>query len=54
VRNLIAQPRVRVKVNRSWRSGTAVLMPEDDTRQRSRTLPHRWDAAIGRALATTR
>jgi deazaflavin-dependent oxidoreductase (nitroreductase family) len=53
VRNLMAQPRVRVKVNRSWRPGTAVLMPHDDTRQRSRTLPYRWDAAIGRALATT-
>jgi deazaflavin-dependent oxidoreductase (nitroreductase family) len=53
VLNLIAQPRVRVKVNRSWRCGTAVLLPGDDTRQRSRTLPYRWDAAIGRALATT-
>ncbi len=53
VRNLIAQPRVRVKVGRSWRSGTAVLMPGDDTGQRSRTLTYRWDAAVGRALATT-
>ena len=53
VRNLIAQPRVRVKVNGVWRSGTAVLLPDDDTARRSRTLPYRWDAAIGRVLATT-
>jgi len=53
VRNLTAQPRVRVKVGRTWRSGTAVLRPDDDTAQRSRTLPYQWDAAIGRALATT-
>jgi deazaflavin-dependent oxidoreductase (nitroreductase family) len=53
VRNLVAQPRVRVKVGRTWRSGTAVLLPGDDTRQRSRTLPYHWDAAIGRVLATT-
>ena len=53
VRNLIAEPRVRVKVGRTWRSGIAVPLPGDDTQQRSRTLPYRWDAAIGRALATT-
>ena len=53
VRNLIAQPRVRVKAGRSWRSGTAVPMPGDDTGQRSRALTHQWDAAVGRALATT-
>ena len=53
VRNLIAQPRVRVKVGRTWRSGTAVLLPGDDTMQRSRMLTYSWDAAIGRALATT-
>ena len=53
VRNLIAQPRVRVKAGGRWRSGIAVLLPDDDTQQRSRTLPYGWDAAIGRTLATT-
>jgi deazaflavin-dependent oxidoreductase (nitroreductase family) len=53
VRNLIAQPRVRVKIDRTWRSGTAVLLPGDDTLRRSRALRYRRDAAIGRTLATT-
>jgi len=53
VRNLIAEPAVRVLAGRSWRRGTAVPLPGDDTARRSRTLPYGWDAAIGRALATT-
>jgi deazaflavin-dependent oxidoreductase (nitroreductase family) len=53
VRNIAQQARVRVKVGRTWRAGTATRLPGDDTRARSRTLPSRWDAAVGRALATT-
>ncbi len=53
VRNIIKEPHVRILVNRRWRRGTASLMPDDDTEQRSRTLPFQWDAAIGRAIATT-
>jgi deazaflavin-dependent oxidoreductase (nitroreductase family) len=53
VRNIVAEPRVRVLVNRGWRSGVAVLMPGDDTQARSRELPSQADAAIGRLLATT-
>ena len=53
VRNISQEPRVRVLVNRRWRSGTATVLPDDDPGQRSRTLPYRWDAAIGRAMATT-
>jgi hypothetical protein len=30
-----------------------VLLGGDDTHARSRTLPHQWDAAIGRLMATT-
>jgi deazaflavin-dependent oxidoreductase (nitroreductase family) len=52
VRNLAADPRVRVKVGRRWRDGTAMLLPGDDTVARSRTLPSRWDAAIGRLMGT--
>jgi deazaflavin-dependent oxidoreductase (nitroreductase family) len=52
VRNLQANQQVRVKIGRRWRSGTAVLLPGDDTAARSRTLPYRWDAAIGRAMAS--
>jgi deazaflavin-dependent oxidoreductase (nitroreductase family) len=53
VRNLAKEPGVRVLVGRRWRSGTASLMPDDDTEQRSRTLPYQWDAAVGRSMATT-
>jgi deazaflavin-dependent oxidoreductase (nitroreductase family) len=53
VRNVRANPRVRLKIGGRWRSGTAVLLAEDDTAARSRTLPHQWDAAIGRLMATT-
>jgi deazaflavin-dependent oxidoreductase (nitroreductase family) len=34
VRNIEANPRVRVKLGRRWRTGTAVLMPEEDARAR--------------------
>jgi deazaflavin-dependent oxidoreductase (nitroreductase family) len=54
VRNIEAQPRVRVRVGRGpWLAGVATLLPDDDVGARSRTLPHRWDAALGRAIATT-
>jgi deazaflavin-dependent oxidoreductase (nitroreductase family) len=52
VRNIEAEPRVRVKVGRCWRAGTAVLLPTDDPIARSRTLPHRWDARLGRLIAS--
>lgn len=52
VRNIQAEPRVRVKLGRRWRTGTAVLLPDDDPDYRSRTLPYRWDAVIGRVMAT--
>jgi len=53
VRNVQANPKVRLKIGHQWRSGTAVLLADDDTQVRSRTLPHQWDAAIGRLMATT-
>jgi deazaflavin-dependent oxidoreductase (nitroreductase family) len=53
VRNLRADPRVRVKVRGVWRSGTATVLEADDPLARGRTLPYQWDAAIGRAMATT-
>ncbi len=53
VRNLRAEPAVRVKVRGVWRTGRATVLADDDTAARSRTLPFQWDAAIGRAMATT-
>ena len=52
IRNLQAEPRVRVKAGGTWRRGTAVMLPGDDPIARSRTLPYQWDAAIGRMMAS--
>lgn len=34
VRNIEANPRVRVRIGRRWRAGTARLVPDDDPRER--------------------
>lgn len=39
VRNIAANPRVRVRLRGRWRSGTAHLMPDDDAHARLRELP---------------
>ena len=52
VRNIRAEPAVRVKVAGRWRTGTATILPDDDAAARSRQLPYQWDAAIGRLMAT--
>ncbi len=51
VRNIVAHPRVRVKVNGTWHAGTAHLMPKDDPRARQRTLDP-LNAAIVRLVGT--
>ena len=38
VKNIQADPRVRVKVGRRWRSGTAHILPDDDPHERMRLL----------------
>lgn len=38
VANIRADPRVRVKVGRHWRAGTATVMPDDDTEARVRQI----------------
>jgi deazaflavin-dependent oxidoreductase (nitroreductase family) len=63
VRNIEADPRVRVLVRGRWRSGTAVPLRGDDARERQRTLGrHRWNRrlndlavrAVGTDLMTVR
>jgi deazaflavin-dependent oxidoreductase (nitroreductase family) len=51
VKNIEADPRVRVCVRGIWRSGRAVLLPGDDTRVRQATL-HRLNAFAVRAVGT--
>jgi deazaflavin-dependent oxidoreductase (nitroreductase family) len=52
VRNIEANPSVRVKVGRKWRTGTAHPMPEDDARARQRKLPNRMNQAVVRAMGS--
>jgi len=52
VRNIEADPRVRVKVGRRWLSGTANLLPEDDPRERLRMLKRPLNDVGLRAMAS--
>ena len=52
VRNIEANPRVRVKVGRKWREGTAKPMPEDDARARQRKIPNKMNSAVVRAMGS--
>ena len=51
VRNIEANPRVRVRLRRGWRSGTAQLVEGDDAAARLRNLS-RLNAAGVRAMGT--
>ena len=57
VRNIETDPHVRVFARGSWRSGVAHLRPDDDPRERQRSLP-RLNAlgvrAVGNDLLTIR
>jgi len=52
VRNIEAEPRVRVRVGRRWRSGTAHVLPDDDWRERQRQIPNKLNAAMVRVMGT--
>ncbi|MFH8513840.1 nitroreductase/quinone reductase family protein [Streptomyces gelaticus] len=51
IRNIRADPRVRVRVAGRWYDGIAHPLPEDDARARLRTLP-RYNSAVVRAVGT--
>jgi deazaflavin-dependent oxidoreductase (nitroreductase family) len=51
VRNIQADPHVRVRIRGRWHHGTAHLLPEDDAVARLRTLP-RFNSAAVRAFGT--
>jgi len=36
--NIAANPKVRVRVNNEWRTGTAIFEPDDDVRARARSF----------------
>jgi deazaflavin-dependent oxidoreductase (nitroreductase family) len=52
VRNIEADPRVRVKVGRRWYSGTAHLLPDDDPYARMRMLKRRANDSAVRLMGT--
>lgn len=52
VRNIEANPRVRVLVGGEWRPGTAVILPDDGPRERQRRLGQRVNAALVRLMGT--
>jgi deazaflavin-dependent oxidoreductase (nitroreductase family) len=51
VRNIAADPRVRVFVNGRWRTGTAHPLPDDDPLERQRSLPA-LNARVVRLMGT--
>jgi deazaflavin-dependent oxidoreductase (nitroreductase family) len=57
VRNIQADPRVRVRIGGRWHHGTAHLLPDDDPVARLRTLPRANSSAVravGSQLLTIR
>ena len=57
VRNIEADPHVRVRIGRRWRTGVAHVLDEDDPLARQRALPRLHSAtvrALGGDLVTVR
>lgn len=57
VRNIEADPHVRVRIGRRWRTGVAHVLDDDDPIARQRTLPRLHSAtvrALGGELVTVR
>jgi deazaflavin-dependent oxidoreductase (nitroreductase family) len=52
VKNIQADPRVRVKVRGEWRTGTAHILPDDDPRARLRWLRRPVNDSMLRAVGT--
>lgn len=52
VRNIQANPRVRVKVRGTWRSGTAHTLPHDDPHERLRKIGLRFNGAVVQTMGT--
>lgn len=52
VRNLQANPRVRIKLRDGWRSGTTRPLRDDDARRRLRRMGLRLNALVVRAMGT--
>lgn len=51
VRNIEANPDVRVRIGRTWHTGLASILPDDDARERLRQLP-RYNSLLVRAVGS--
>ena len=52
VRNIKANPRVRVRTGRRWRTGTAQVVSDVDWRALQRRLPSKLSSAVVRLMGT--
>jgi deazaflavin-dependent oxidoreductase (nitroreductase family) len=52
VKNITADPRVRVHIGRRWRPGTAELLPDDDPQERLRSIGRPVNGAMVRMAGT--
>jgi deazaflavin-dependent oxidoreductase (nitroreductase family) len=52
VKNIQADPHVRVRIGRRWRTGMAQVLSDDDWRERQRRIPNKFNSAVVRAMGT--
>ena len=52
VRNIEANPRIRVKLRGKWRSGTAHTLPDDNPQERLRKIGLRLNGAVVQIMGT--
>jgi deazaflavin-dependent oxidoreductase (nitroreductase family) len=52
LKNIEADPHVRVRVGRRWRAGIARVLYDDDWRLRQRQLPNKVNSAVVRLIGT--
>ena len=52
LRNVEANPRVRVRIGRRWRDGTARVLLDDDVRERARRMPNRVNTRMVLLMAS--
>jgi deazaflavin-dependent oxidoreductase (nitroreductase family) len=52
VKNIEADPHVRVRVGRRWRPGLAHVLHDDDWRLRQRQVPNKLNSAVVRLMGT--
>jgi deazaflavin-dependent oxidoreductase (nitroreductase family) len=52
VRNIETNPRVRVRIGRTWRNGTARVLLDDDVRERASRMPNRMNTRMVLLMAS--